>query len=204
LVTDEALHARIDAAVGATPLPIASGLPPMAASFITLAMLSRVRERLVHRVRDGHTCGWLLLASLARAVADLTGAPKGIPPNDWRAQKFGNSMNTAIDNYFKRRRKARFRRRPEVRAQVERAEDETCYTESLLALEQPPPKPPSEPPASAATAPSCEHHYGARSASRTPLSCLCSPWLFLCIMPARGWVMVSPFGCPCLSHVLAL
>jgi hypothetical protein len=170
LVTDEALHARIDAAVGATPLPIASGLPPMAASFITLAMLSRVRERLVHRVRDGHTCGWLLLASLARAVADLTGAPKGIPPNDWRAQKFGNSMNTAIDNYFKRRRKARFRRRPEVRAQVERAEDETCYTESLLALEQPPPKPPSEPPASAATAPS--------TIMRAPL------WCALCLSHA--------------------
>jgi hypothetical protein len=153
-VTDEALHARIDAAVGGTPLPLESGLPPMAASFITHAMLWRVRERLVHRVRDGHTCGWLLQASLARAVADMTGAPMGIPPNDWRAQKFGNRMSTAISNYLKRRQKARKRRSPEVMAQVQRDEDELCYIDIHLALGQPPsepeppapPDPPSEPP----------------------------------------------------------
>ena len=67
-VADEALFARIDSAVGATSDAVYSGAPPLA-TFITLRILWRVRERLKHLVTEKRTCNWELQASLARAVA---------------------------------------------------------------------------------------------------------------------------------------
>ena len=66
------IRARIAATVGRTADPEPSGLEPLA-PHITMHFLYRIREGLAHLLQAQRS-GWSLAESIARLVADVTGA----------------------------------------------------------------------------------------------------------------------------------
>jgi hypothetical protein len=79
-IADDDLRARVEAIVGHATGAVASGQPPLAA-FITVGVLKRVKKY-ISEMDSAQRSGWGEQAALARAVAELTGSPLGVPPND--------------------------------------------------------------------------------------------------------------------------
>ena len=94
MIADDELRARVVAIVGHATGAVASGQPPLAA-FVTVGVLKRVKKY-ISEMDSAQRSGWGEQAALARAVAELTGSPLGVPPNDGSAETIGNALGKEI------------------------------------------------------------------------------------------------------------
>ena len=100
------IRSRILATVGRTADSTPSGLEPLA-PFITIEFLHRIKKGLALMTQEQRS-GWSLAESVARLVADVTGAPRGIPDracNAGNAEGAVNSMCLRISKEWAARKK---------------------------------------------------------------------------------------------------
>ena len=122
------IRARIAATVGRTADPEPSGLEPLA-PFITMHLLYRIREGLAHLLQEQRS-GWSLVESVARLVADVTGAPCGIPHRackGGKAEWAGNYMVRDSTRWWAARKKIMHNRPGERRDKLLRCLEQELF-----------------------------------------------------------------------------